>query len=65
MLKSVKNVHLGFSEPSVTSSECFFFWSKQQPEKHKDFIFFIVSDTEKQQNLNIKQLNQQYFLLIY
>ncbi len=32
-------------------------------QKHKDFSFIIINDTEKQQLLTFRRLNQQFFLL--
>ncbi len=61
--KSAENAHLNFPEPSVTSSD-FFFCPNSSP-KHKDSSFMIMNDTETQQILTFKTLNQQFFLLFY
>ncbi len=58
--KSVKNAHLNVSEPSVTSLSCFF--CPNNRPKHKDFSFIIMNDSEKQQILTFKTLNQQFFI---
>ncbi len=59
--KSAKNAHLSFPEPSVTCSDCFF--CPNNSPKHEDSSFIFISDTEKQQILTFKRLNQQFFLL--
>ncbi len=58
--KGVKNAHLNFPEPDVTSSDCFF-CSNNNP-KHKDSFIFIY-DSEKQQILTFETLIRQFFLL--
>ncbi len=47
--KSVKNAHLSFPEPNITSSNCFFCPNSSQ--KHNDSLFIIINDTKKQQTL--------------
>ncbi len=59
----MKNAHLNFPEPSVTSSHCFF--CPNNSPKHKDSSFIIRKETEKQQILTCQRLNQQFFLLFY
>ncbi len=52
-----KNAHLNFPEPNVMSSD--------NSLKHKDGSYIFISDTEKQQILTFKRLNQQFFSLLY
>ncbi len=59
--KTAKNAHLNFAEPNVTSSNRFF--CPNSP-KHKD-SFSLINDTEKQQILTFKTLNQKFFLIFY
>ncbi len=56
--KNVENAHLSFAELSVTSSDCFF-CPNNSPE-HKDSSFILINDTDKQQILTFKRLNQQF-----
>ncbi len=56
--KSAKNAHLNFPEPNVMSSNCFFCPNSQ---KHKNSSFIFIDDTEKQQILTFRTLNQQFF----
>ncbi len=37
----------------------------QTAQRHKDFSFIFINDTEKQQILTFKTLNHQVFLLFY
>ncbi len=60
--KSAKNAYLNFSEQNVTSSNGFF--CPNNSPKHKESSFFI-NDSEKQQILTFKRLNQQFFKLFY
>ncbi len=52
---NAKNAH----HPNVTSSDCFFCPNKSP--KHKDSSFIFMNDTEKQQILTFKTLNQQVY----
>ncbi len=61
--KSAKNARLNFPEHNVTSSDCLF-CSNNSPE-HKDSSFMIINDSENQQILTFKRLNQEFFLLFY
>ncbi len=54
---------LDFPEPNVTASERFF--GPNNSPKHKDSSFIFINDTEKQQILTFKTLNEQLFLLLY
>ncbi len=58
-----KNAHHSFPKPNVTSSN-YFFWPNSSP-KHKDSSFMMINDTEKQQILTLKRLNQKLILPFY
>ncbi len=62
-----KHGHLDFPEPNTMSSDCFFCSnnSPKTPQKHKNSSFTFLNDTEKQQIIIFKKLNQQFCLLFY
>ncbi len=55
--QSAKNAHVNFPEPNVMSSD--------NSLRHKDGSYIFMNDTEKQQILTFKRLNQQFFSLLY
>ncbi len=57
--KSGENAHLNSPEPDVMSLNCVF--CPNNSPNHKD-SFISLYDTEKQQILTFKRLNQQFFV---